>query len=113
MSVSDFGQARSTRLDPVFRKALDREEVGTADSRLPRILFYAWISKKKAHTEGSCAACKEKSYEMNKCLSLVHLTSTLKIQSGTFSKGRNLVLLSSQRPAAPAGYGANAASAHY
>jgi hypothetical protein len=37
--------------------------------------------KSKAPTEFMRAACEEKSYEMNKCLTLVHLTSAFRIHS--------------------------------
>jgi hypothetical protein len=54
--------------------------------------------KSESRTEFMRAVRKEKSYEMNKCLTLVHLTSAFRIQSlgSEESKARNSGLLTNR-----------------
>jgi len=73
MGISDFGQANgliSKRFQEVcyLRKGW-KVRIGSCWESLLR-----WISKAEVRTEGIRAVWEKKPYEMNKCLTLVHLT---------------------------------------
>ena len=74
MGISDFEQA-SRLISKRFQKALARRKLESADLKVAGSPCCGWISKAETRTEVVGALCEQKSYEMNKCLSLVHLTT--------------------------------------
>jgi len=74
----------------VLRKAFNPPGGGKHRLKLAEFLL-AWISTEKLPANSRALPRKEKSYEMNKCLTLVHLTSAFRIHSlgSEESKGRD------------------------
>ena len=80
MGISDFGQV--SRLVPKrFQKGISLRKGGKHRLKVAASLCCGWISKAEARTEGICPIRKEKSYEMNKCLTLVHLTTNSLVEN--------------------------------
>ena len=90
MGISDFGQV-SRLISKWFQRGISPSKAGKRRLRVARSACCGWISKAEARTEVIRALCEQTSYEMNKCLSLVHLTSTFRIHSrvSAASKPRN------------------------
>ena len=74
MGISDFEQV-SRLISKRFQKGISPPKGGKHRLKVAGSLCCGWISKAEARTEVIRAVCEEKSYEMNKCLSLVHLTT--------------------------------------
>ena|SRR5579859_7359275 len=74
MGISDFGQV-SRLVSKGFQEGVNPPKGGKHRLRVAGSLCFGRISKPEARTEVSFAVCEVKSYEMNKCLSLVHLTT--------------------------------------
>jgi len=72
MAISDFGQV-SRRVSKRLQKGVRAPNRGRHRLKVAKSPCCAWISKVNLVLK-SCAQCaRRKSYEMNKCLSLVHL----------------------------------------
>lgn len=82
MGISDFEQV-SRPVKKHFQEGISPRIAGKSRLSVAGSLCYGWISKAEARTEVIWTMCQEKSYEMNKCLTLVHLTSTFRIHSGS------------------------------
>jgi hypothetical protein len=87
--ISDFGQTRRP-LGSVFSTASRTRSLRNLNSNL-REYRDALISKAGFAVE-SILWVEQKNYEMNKCLSLVHLTSTVRPQSSDSDKPTSLFL---------------------
>ncbi len=80
MGISDFGQV-SRLVSKRFQKGFWAAERLRAQIESCRESLLRMDFKSEARIEIMRAARKEKSYEMNKCLTLVHLTSAFRIHS--------------------------------
>jgi hypothetical protein len=73
MGISDFGQVDGL-ISKRFQEVVSCGKGGKCVLRVAESLCCGWISKAEVGTEGIRAAWEKKPYEMNKCLTLVHLT---------------------------------------
>ena len=80
MGISDFGQV-SRLISKRFQEGISPRKDGKRRLKVAESPCCAWISKAEARTEVIRAVRKKKSYEMNKCLSLVHLTTNSLVEN--------------------------------
>jgi hypothetical protein len=76
MGIQDFGQVIRL-ISKRFQKLISPPKSGKHGLKVAGSLCYGRISEAEARTEVLCMVCGEKSYEMNKCLSLVHRATNL------------------------------------
>ena len=74
MGISDFGQV-SRLVSKRFQKGISPPKGGKHRLKVAEESLLRMDFKSEARAEVIRAVCEEKSYEMNKCLSLVHLTT--------------------------------------
>jgi len=80
MGISDFGQV-GRLISKRFQEGVSSRKDGKRRRKVAESPHRTWISKAEARKEPFEQCAGKESYEMNKCLSLVHLITNLRDKS--------------------------------